>query len=56
MKNLKEIRRMNPQEYATELDVAKWMKRPPCQMIYDVPYYPWLTFEPLVNFDLKYKE
>lgn len=43
---------MNVYEYAHELDVAKWMKRPPCQFIYDAPFYPWLPPEPLVNFDL----
>lgn len=46
---------MNVHEYAVELQVAKWMKRPPCTMIYDPPFYPWLPPEPKVpkvNFDL----
>lgn len=49
-------RRFTPEEYSTELEVAKWMKRPPCQFWGDIPFYPWVEPEPLVNFHLKFNE
>lgn len=52
-------RRMTPPEKQTELELARWMKRPPRDFINDFPFYPWLPPEPKVpkvNFDLMYKE
>lgn len=46
---------MTPGEFETELQLCKWMKRPPCTMIFDKPFYPWVPPEPVVNFDLNYK-
>lgn len=51
-------RRFNSNEFQTELELAKWMKRPPRTMFYDTPFYPWLPPEPIipkVNFDLNYQ-
>lgn len=51
-------RRFTANEFQTELDLAKWMKRPVRTMFYDTPYYPWLPPEPKVprvNFDLNYQ-
>lgn len=48
-------RRFTPEEFQTELDLAKWMKRPPRSMIYDPPFYPWCVPEPRVNFELNYQ-
>lgn len=48
-------RRFTPDEYVTELEIAKWMHRPPRTYINDKPFYPWVVPEPLVNFDLGYK-
>lgn len=47
---------MTGPEFQTELELAKWMKRPPCQFWGDKPFYPWLVPEPLVNFDLGFKQ
>lgn len=47
---------MNAKEFQTELELAKWMHRPPCTFIGDKPFYPWLVPEPIVNFDLKFKQ
>lgn len=49
-------RRLTPEEFQTDLEIAKWLKRPPRNYIYDPPFYPWLPPEPRVNFDLKFKE
>ncbi len=49
-------RRFTPKEYETELQLCKWMKRPPRQFINDKPFYPWLVPEPIVNFDLNFKQ
>lgn len=49
-------RRFTPKEYETEIELAKWMKRPPRQFIHDMPFYPWAVPEPLVNFDLNFKQ
>lgn len=47
---------MRPDEFETELMLAKWMKRPPNVFIHDKPFYPWCVPEPVVNFDLNYKQ
>lgn len=49
-------RRFTTQEFETELELAKWMKRPPRHFFHDSPFYPWCVPEPRVNFDLKFKE
>lgn len=52
-------RRMNSKEYMEELWLATWMKRPPCTMIHDKPFYPWLPPTPVVpsvNFKLNFDE
>ena len=48
-------RRFTHKEFETELELSKWMKRPPRYFINDEPFYPWLVPEPLVNFDLGFK-
>lgn len=48
-------RRLTPTEMQTELEICKWMKRPPRYYIHDKPFYPWVVPEPLVNFDLNYQ-
>lgn len=52
-------RRMRPDEFATELFLAKMFKRPPNYYIKDLPFYPYVPHEPTnnkysVNFDLNY--
>lgn len=50
---------MTAKEKETEIELARWMKRPPRDFINDKPFYPWLPPEPKVpkvNFDLMYKE
>lgn len=49
-------RRFTPEEFETELQLAKWMKRPPRHYINDSPFYPWCVPEPVVNFKLNYTE
>lgn len=49
-------RRFTPEEFQTELEISKWMLRPPRTYFYDPPFYPWLPPEPVVNFDLKYNQ
>lgn len=49
-------RRFTANEFQTELEIAKWLKRPPRTFVNDSPFYPWLVPEPLVNFNLNYKE
>lgn len=49
-------RRFTAHEFQTELELAKLFKRPPRAFINDKPFYPWLVPEPLVNFNLNYKE
>lgn len=52
---------MNKYELQTEKLCAKAFKRPPVCMWGEIPYWPWLHPEPLVNqlpkinFDLNYK-
>ncbi len=45
-------RRFTGPEFETELQLAKWLKRPPRHFVDDPPFYPWVVPEPLVNFDL----
>lgn len=45
-------RRLTPSEQETDLQIAKWLKRPVRYFFDDKPFYPWLVPEPLVNFDL----
>lgn len=52
-------RRLTPPEMETELQLARWMKRPPRTHLLDTPFYPWLPPEPkvpIVNFRLNYTE
>lgn len=49
-------RRFTPEEFETELQLCKWMKRPPRHYIHDMPFYPWCVPEPKVNFKLNYTE
>lgn len=49
-------RKFTPLEFQTELEIAKWMHRPPRYYVQDPPFYPWLVPEPKVNFDLRFKE
>lgn len=52
-------RRFTHTEFETELEIAKWMKRPPRNFINDTPFYPWLPPAPLVphvNFDLGFNK
>lgn len=54
-------RRMRPDEYETELWLAKLFNRPPCQYIKDKPFYPYVPTNPnkpelMVNFDLNFNE
>lgn len=51
-------RRFTANEMQTELEISKWLKRPPRSFIHDKPFYPWLPPTPVVpyvNFDLGYK-
>lgn len=48
-------RRLTPQEYADDLELAKLFCRPPRNYLYDLPFYPYLPPTPIANFDLKYK-
>lgn len=52
----KKNRRFTPYELQTEKELAGIFKRPMRTYVNDKPFYPWLPYEPLVNFDLKYKE
>nr|QRG28984.1 hypothetical protein [Anelloviridae sp.] len=57
--NISKNRRMRPDEYETELYLAKMFKRPPNQYIKDRPFYPYVPHDPAnnkyhVNFDLNY--
>lgn len=48
-------RRFTPQERETEKQLAKIFCRPERSFFYDPPFYPWVPFTPLANFDLGYK-
>lgn len=51
-------RRFTTDEFETELDICKWLNRPPRTYFYDRPFYPWLPPAPKipqVNFDLGFK-
>lgn len=52
----KKNRRFLPHEWQTEWELAKFFKRPMRTYFYDDPFYPWLPPEPVVNFDLGYKQ
>lgn len=43
---------MSPFDRETEIQLCKWMKRPPRTFPDDTPFYPWCVPEPKVNFDL----
>lgn len=47
---------MTPSELQDEKYLAQWMKRPLRTYLHDKPFYPWVVPEPVVNFDLKYRE
>ncbi len=54
-------KRITGKDFETELELAKWMHRPPRYYHNDKPFYPWLCPEPLanqplVNFRLNYTE
>ena len=49
-------RRLTPEELETEIQLCKWMHRPPRTFFDDKPFYPWLVPEPRVNFKLNYQE
>lgn len=54
-------RRMRPDEFETELWLAKLFKRPPNYFIKDLPFYPYVPHDPTnnkysVNFDLNYNK
>lgn len=42
-------RRITGHDWETELQLAKWMRRPLRTFHDDKPFYPWLPPEPLVN-------
>lgn len=48
--------RITGRDWETELELCKWMKRPPRTFLHDKPFYPWCVPEPVVNFDLNYKQ
>lgn len=55
---VKKNRRLTPNEFADELEIAKIFKRPPRNYLYDQPFYPYLPITPKVprvNFDLNYQ-
>lgn len=45
-------RRFTPAERQTEKELSKIFLRPERSFFYDPPFYPWLPWEPLVNFDM----
>lgn len=45
-------RRFTPEERQTEKELAKIFDRPERTYFYDPPFYPWLPWVPLANFDL----
>lgn len=49
-------KRITGKDLETEIELAKWMKRPVRTFTKDPPFYPWLPPEPYVNFMLNYKE
>ncbi len=49
-------RRLTAQEMETEIQICKWLHRPPRTYFDDKPFYPWVPPEPVVNFDLNYKQ
>lgn len=49
-------KRITGKDLETEIQLARWMKRPVRTYANDPPFYPWLPPEPYVNFMLNYKE
>lgn len=49
-------RKFTKQEQEDENLLANAFHRPPCKYFGDKPFYPWVPYEPVVNFMLKYKE
>ncbi len=49
-------RRFNIYEQETEKWISTMFKRPPRSFVHDNPFYPYLVPEPLVNFDLNFKQ
>ncbi len=49
-------RRMTPWEEEQEREDAKIWKRPRRSFIFDPPFYPYTIPEPLVNFNLGFKD
>lgn len=54
-------RRLRPDELQTEIEICKWLKRPPRTYINDKPFYPYVIRDPQnnrypVNFDLNFTE
>lgn len=52
---VKPNRRLTPRERADDLELAKLFKRPVRNFINDTPFYPWLPYTPIANFNLKYQ-
>lgn len=52
---VKPNRRLTPKERADDLELAKLFKRPVRDFINDKPFYPWLPYAPVANFNLKYQ-
>lgn len=48
------LRRFSPYEMETEKDLCRIFHRPPRTYVQDLPFYPWLKPEPLVNQYKKY--
>ncbi len=46
------LRKITGPDWETELQLAKWMKRPLRHFHDDPPFYPWVVPEPIVNFEL----
>lgn len=48
-------KRITGRDFETELQISKWLHRPPRYYHDDKPYYPWLPPTPkvpMVNFDI----
>lgn len=55
----KKNRRFTKSEWETEMEICRWLRRPPRTYVNDSPFYPWLPPEPKVpkiNFDLMFKD
>lgn len=49
-------RLLTQKELETDIEIASWLKRPVRRYFDDKPFYPWVVPEPVVNFDLKFKQ